>query len=490
MGLSVYATINHLKMSKILCDICCDIITATKQVTCIICEKVACSKCVRSYLVSSHIVPQCMYCHAIWDRDLLERLLPKTFITKELKRHQESMLFDEMSVLLPTLQPAAAVEMEIQKIHLENTMYLQMIQDTYAKIRECISAKMKRNEFYIKHREYHDTIRDLTIKYDSNRMIIIHLRRGNKIENTKTIQQHIRGCPDVNCRGFMKMNTNELICGMCNIKCCKKCHDVLDENTQHECKDENVETVKMLMKETKPCPKCSARIFKIDGCDLMWCTQCHAAFSWKTGELHKGKNHNPHYYEYLRQTKGSVPRDPDDNPCELLGGFPSIPQFHMFRLKIKDPDANAEMDAFYRIYRNILHIQEVTMPNYQNNQAQNDNTIRDIGIKYLINTYTKEKCKSELYKIEKKKEKQLAIYQILQMLTTASADVMRATFQKDTIEDYHSMIVQLNELKCFANKALYRVAKVYDCVIPIVDSRWDVQILNTKTTKELARKNE
>ena len=54
---------------------------------------------------------------------------------------------------------------------------------------------------------------------------------------------------------------------------------------EHTCNPDLVETAKLLAKDTKSCPTCQTKIFKIDGCDQMWCTQCHTAFSWKTGAI-------------------------------------------------------------------------------------------------------------------------------------------------------------------------------------------------------------
>ncbi len=118
----------------------------------------------------------------------------------------------------------------------------------------------------------------------------------------------IMKCQVANCAGFLSTHYK---CGVCDTTTCVECLEI-KENDAHECKKENVDSAKMIKKETRPCPTCATRIYKIDGCDQMWCVDCKTAFSWNTGNVVNSKIHNPHYYEYIRQTQGSVPRDPDD----------------------------------------------------------------------------------------------------------------------------------------------------------------------------------
>ncbi len=89
----------------------------------------------------------------------------------------------------------------------------------------------------------------------------------------------VKPCPAPDCRGFL---SNKWICGLCDTIVCKDCHEIKgkkksgstdednpeveDEKTPHVCDKNNIETAKALQKETRGCPKCGVRIFKIDGC--------------------------------------------------------------------------------------------------------------------------------------------------------------------------------------------------------------------------------
>ena len=67
---------------------------------------------------------------------------------------------------------------------------------------------------------------------------------------------------------------------------------------EHVCNEDDVKSAEMIKKETRNCPKCAVPIFKTEGCDQMWCTECHTAFSWRTGLVVTGVVHNPHFYAW------------------------------------------------------------------------------------------------------------------------------------------------------------------------------------------------
>ena len=76
----------------------------------------------------------------------------------------------------------------------------------------------------------------------------------------------------------------------------------------------------------KNCPKCEVPIFKTEGCDHMWCTECHTMFNWSDLKITKTTT-NPLYFEWLR-SQGITPErynHPDAQPyihdCERQLSF-------------------------------------------------------------------------------------------------------------------------------------------------------------------------
>jgi hypothetical protein len=135
-------------------------------------------------------------------------------------------------------------------------------------------------------------------------------------------------CTMNDCRGFLQNNNSCSECSHFVCNDCLMCIGVVnkeDENRNtiekikkmHNCDPDIVETIKLLKKETKGCPQCDIPIYKIDGCDQMWCTQCKVAFSWKTGLIVKSNDyiHNPHYFEWMRKNNREIAR----NPLDILG---------------------------------------------------------------------------------------------------------------------------------------------------------------------------
>jgi hypothetical protein len=88
------------------CSICCESFNKTthKDSSCVFCQGAICLECQKVYLTQSFKDPECMMCHRAFTREHLLKLLPKTFLEKDLKRHRGDVLFERERCLLPTTQ--------------------------------------------------------------------------------------------------------------------------------------------------------------------------------------------------------------------------------------------------------------------------------------------------------------------------------------------------------------------------------------------------
>ena len=155
-------------------------------------------------------------------------------------------------------------------------------------------GELREEEFYIRQR-LRDIAREVTFhrygwrhvaEFDDNYQAPLQEQR----------KKFIMACPAEDCRGFL---SSAWKCGTCDVYVCPECRVVKGarNDEEHKCDEDAVATARLIAAETKNCPQCAIAIYKIDGCDQMWCVECHTPFSWRTGEKVVGTIHNPHYYQ-------------------------------------------------------------------------------------------------------------------------------------------------------------------------------------------------
>ena len=103
-------------------------------------------------------------------------------------------------------------------------------------------------------------------------------------------------------KGIVITVDDHLMCCYCGTNYCKKCYEVLEPN--HKCSKEFEESLELIKKESKQCPKCGIYINKNDGCNHMFCTNCHCSFDWTTGkEISESVQTNPLYFKWKNSLK-------------------------------------------------------------------------------------------------------------------------------------------------------------------------------------------
>lgn len=370
-----------------MCDICCEDFNRTtrREVECLYCGHHACHKCVEKFLVENTIRPKCMSCYAEWNTEFLRTMLSRTFMDKSYRDFQKDVLLSEAESTLGDLQEVARFEDKKEKME-------KAIKEKKDEIRRA------KRELDIMTYQYHRML-------DPPVMELIHERN------------FFMACPDGSCRGRLSTGYK---CGLCEQSFCSKCHG--KKHADHACIPDEVETIRVLKENTRNCPKCKMGIYKVSGCDQMWCTSCHTCFSWKSGNILNGPVHNPHFFEFARR-QGGAGRQLGDIPC---GGFPTVHQVaHRIR---NDPVvmANAESLKVYEILRLANHITDVTMVRAYHKFNDRPRLHQQYGVQFLRGLIDRLDFRDRLYKATRQEEKYRRYYQVMEALTHNIAEAFRA----------------------------------------------------------------
>lgn len=403
--------------------------------------------------------------------------MTKAFVNGAYKAWRQQHLYDREKALLPASQEVAKRVLECESINAELKEILYQRTAIRLQISTMLNKKMDelRPVFphypisVIEHRaraQIQPQIDDLSLQ----RIILDHkervlLRKRNEIlhpdpENETEPAERarfIRRCGDEDCKGFL---STQWKCGLCSKKTCPHCH-VLKEEEGHECNPDDVETAKLLRADTAPCPSCATPIYKISGCDQMWCTQCNTAFSWTTRRIERGPIHNPHYFEYLRTRADRFPqRNPNDVICGRELNNDTIRGWSRGIYGL-----NPSMSYVLRIAQSVLHLRHDTLPRYRTDEVRNN---EDLRVKFLLNRTTEDQFKAALYKRQKETDKKAEIYDILFMFVQTATEILFRITEDDhealTLTEHAHPTGELNELAAYASRCLQDVSSTFGCV--------------------------
>jgi hypothetical protein len=414
-------------------------------------------------------------CGKEWTRKQIANAFTKTFINGKWKENREKVLFDREVALLPATQHLA----EEANLEEDNKKLLNEISELnnlmgvvlYKRKNGLLHLPIIEVEVFDRQiKELEDTIATLYEK--RNRLRAIYVETKTRIKTMRKApaerKTFVRACPDEHCKGFL---SSQWKCGLCEQYSCPDCHIVKGKNREcdHTCNPDDVATAKLLAKDTRQCPKCATCIFKIDGCDQMWCTQCKTAFSWRTGTI-ESRIHNPHYYEWLRRNnRGVAPRNPGDNGG--CGGFEHL-QFSIREiLKIKT-DKNKKLDTklqklsdtYFKIWQSLEHLRAVELPRYHVDDVENNVGLR---VKYMRNKITKEEFKKQVQQANKRYEKKREIYGVLQLLVTTATDILYRVRQNisdcndQEFNEASKTMLEVNTITDYTNECLSDISTTY-----------------------------
>ena len=482
-----------------------------RKIICFKCNFECCLKCIETYLIKSNKLPLCMNCFIKWDTEFLINNVTKAFL-KRLKTHKANYYFNIEKNLINLTQKyieydndidndvikLKELDVQINKLNkiIKNSKcpncnftlnyYLNRICDncdqricntcrkSYKNTCFCFKspceceAEYRDNSIHIcdinainNARNFYsivDRIEHLNeYKYDLE-IKISDWENNYNIEYIHKNNQSIIKCPSDDCKGLIQKN---YICNICNTKICNKCYHIFNDN--HICDISNIKSILEIKNNCKQCPSCSSFIHKIDGCDQMWCTECHTTFNWLTGEIENKMIHNPHYIEWLKKYNKEISHNCDGIPNDI----------HFIR-HVNLAFNNEIVDKLISFYTLIVHIQEIEIEKYQvmNDEKRN----LKYRIKWIKNKISDNTFKFKLLQNETKYEINLKIKNIYESFIAISTDILHKILNLSS-DNY---LKELDNLINYINICFINISKIYNCFVPEIiydNNEFDIIII-------------
>lgn len=425
------------------CPVCIEAYTGKvrQQVKCSSCSYECCSTCIKTYLLSTSDDPHCMNCRHAWDRDYLYDILSKSFVNTTLRKHRKGLLLEREKAQIPNTQ--AYVDYLTEKNEKK-----QQLSDINAQINELSYL------YNTVSNELHTLIR--TEKASSG---------VPKVNTTKLLK-----CQFPSCRGYLSGSK----CNICKHTTCRDCMTITDIDSngnaiegEHVCEEEIKKTAQLILKETKGCPGCGERIYKVSGCNQMWCTQCNVAFSWTTGKQVTGVIHNPHYYEWLRNNKNAqnpVVRNDGDVVC---GGLIDLTRLIRYGLSHTQQNSKTYLDIT-RLHRSINHTQETIVSKIRRKLNHKINEkLRDNRANYMMNMIDEDKWSRNINLLDTERQREQAFLHIYETYCTVMTDrfnnfAEEGRLSRDFEGSFDVFNRDLKEFITYLNTQLLRVSKNYN----------------------------
>lgn len=513
------------------CPVCCEDVHVLIKCVNSSCKSKVCITCAKRYILSCIKEPHCMACETRWTYKFLNIHFPKTWLhsttgkgkEKSLRDHFKKVSIDREKSRIPDTMAGISrineqnnqrtkrtegilydisIKRKIAKLSLEKS-YLEFDLQEHRHLKELAGHKPLRGEMLERYTHLTKNLKDIkkektalvrSIRQENDDMNfrqyggIIGIPGLNETSGAKEKEEdkritYVFSCFGKNgeddCRGLVESKSHK--CAICEQKYCRECRQF--KGNGHVCKKEDVDTVKMIKEDTKPCPKCRVAIFKISGCEQMFCTNCHTAFDWRTLRIETGGIHNPHYFEWMaeRGRNGEV----NDRGEDVVrnGGC--------FQHRIQD--------------QRLAHI-NYKIGDLRNSVIAATRKIEDYTTKYtklredyILGVISEEKWQKSIFLIDRGIQKARILEEVYETARTIGNDIIRTHLGTDNARKARNVKVGADE-KCLKELETARVW-INDLLIEemnavsfnrpkLLDETWDLRYFDNVKGKKSVRSDE
>ena len=478
------------------CPICYGDYPASEMTTCEYCNYQACKECTKMYILGLQEPAKCMNVTAPCERQHTEKWLVDTFrkrwFDEVYRAHISKIAIDAARARIPEV-------IHIVPLYRASDAILDKANKAFNRYDKMKKEKAPDAELK-KQRKKVDKLDRESEKAERQ----LELALIGKETDDRQPELFVQGCTVAGCNGLV--SANDYKCKVCGTEICKLCHVQLKKGQHqvgeptdpgvapHVCDPNDVETVKELASSTRPCPKCAAPVFKVDGCDQMWCVKCHTTFDWVTNKIVTGPIHNPEFFRWMREQRDREPDtlavDAEADRCEL-DRHQAEQLTTRLTVKLEQFLGPYEMMIVTRIFN---HIRQVPPERVQTVDQKHNRLLKLFTLRYIVKKITeKEWIKlilSEYYEYEVQKDKIRAENALAVILTEILTYTYRELsklphdkygnieFRSAQFEARHivrSMLEQAKEAREFINRDIaernYMIPK--DLSYEILNDKWE-----------------
>ena len=271
-------------------------------------------------------------------------------------------------------------------------------------------------------------------------------------------------CPIGDCPGLVLGET----CNACQKQCCVHCHAEKAPNKEHVCSED----AKMVIRDSKPCPKCHSLIHKTEGCNAMFCTKCSTRFDWITLQISE-TNSNMHYAELI----GLQPPGPALAPaqgqdyCMFSNIFDRVPRDALDRYleeaRVQFGEAFVEPPhlLFEFLYKITAAVRE-----HKNRLFKEEDLItvlhsrmHDLRVQYLTKKINTKVWEKRVYFHHVQYKTYMVHASAVNIYLSITDGLLRENIIHNTatVEIYETMVEQLERLTTFCNESFADLHKDY-----------------------------
>lgn len=390
-----------------------------------------------------------MSCSQPWTQEYVSSAISVNFLANDYRGHLANALFQEQQKLLPTTMSFVKLSKDID----EHEAEIERIKEMKQKLKNDIAM--------------------LNGQIENERFKISLINKkilGDSVDPDNN-PAFLRPC--AKCNGFLVakcLEDNVMTCGNCCHTACLKCFKDIDNEGVHECDVGEVESVRTMMANSKPCPGCHILIQKSEGCSQMWHDYCNTTFDYITGQIDYGYNHNPIYHEFLR-----------NNPNLAMGVMGECVTFDGIRNAVNNLPGT---DSVFHTYDMLLEAQHEIIPAVEAELKKLDDKERmgrDLRIKFIRNQITQEYFENELYKRNRVRERLTMKRDIMRTFVDVGSDFLGQFIHHASMGNYNTVeevFSGIRTLRVYTNDCLVNMAKMYKGKVEQITQGWTFEQKN------------